>query len=271
MPAVLLVPLTIELARHAAVSAGLVDPLPAAIGAGAVMTALGVLLIFLASRQVDRFERTLKGAINSNLLSMVAHELRAPLAAMRNLADVVDTAWDELSEEQKRGALRTTAEETARLLDLMHDLAQLARLESGGLPARPEAVVLCDALLDAVAGDTREVAVRCPPTIVVLVDPEHLRLMLGACLSPAGGSAPGTVRIDAAARGSAAILHVRLPVPADLDDGRRNTRRASPWTVAELARLSKGDASFERIDETSCRFVLTLPLAVSVPTTEPGV
>ncbi len=78
-----------------------------------------------ADRELDRMK--------SNLISTVSHELRTPLAAIKGYATTLlaeDVEWDIQSQ---REFLTIISNETDRLSDLVNNLLDLSRIESGSL------------------------------------------------------------------------------------------------------------------------------------------
>lgn len=267
-PVALLVPLGLEVARHQFATALGVS----LVAAGQVFATAMVLFAFVVvgAVRLDRSERELHAARESAFMSTMSHELRTPLIAIRNLAEVVERSWDDVTEEQKREANRAALAQSTRLLDLVHDTSQLRRLDAGTLPAHPEGVSLRHALRAAVDERGIRVAIECPRGLRVWMDPEYLRLMLGACLRLAQRSGPGPRTLRAVARRDDACIYLEVPSRAGVVAAPPTESSWSLWTIAQLARRWGGDASFERVDEERSRFVVTLPLAAQIPSEQPG-
>lgn len=97
---------------------------------GLVMAACGVssMAALLVWRTLVRQHRL--GVAKSNLLASVSHELRAPLASVRLLADNLER--DRVSEpERRRESLRLIGRECRRLGALVDNVLDLSRLERG--------------------------------------------------------------------------------------------------------------------------------------------
>lgn len=83
------------------------------------------------------------------LVSWVSHDLRSPLAGIRAIADALaDGVLDDGGAAVHVHRLRM---ETERLTNLVDDLAQLSRMETGRLELELEPVSLCDLVSDALA------------------------------------------------------------------------------------------------------------------------
>lgn len=92
------------------------------------------------------------------LLSNVSHELRTPLTIISGYIQSTLRRGNNLSEMQ-REALNTAASEADRTVQLLQDLLDLARLDSGRMQFQIENIVLND-LLHEVAGMGREYSKR---------------------------------------------------------------------------------------------------------------
>jgi signal transduction histidine kinase len=268
-PATLLVPIVLEMVRFRLERAGVFEESSSVVATSeafaVALTLLGGLLI--GATYLDRIEGELRRTREVLFMSTLTHELRTPLVAIRNLTEVVDQQWERIDEELRRAAVRTAHEQSRTLLALLHDTSQLRRLDVGSLPAQPTGIALCDGIAAALEEREVEASVDCPPTLRVWVDPEHLRLLLGACLRLALRAGPGPIAIRATATGEDACVYVEIPShPAPAEPLREDASGWSLWTVAELARQWGGDAAFERLGEDRSQFVVTLPLAALVPT-----
>ena len=105
----------------------------------------------------------------NDFLALLGHELRNPLAAIRNAADVLDLA-DALPElaEEMRVIIRRQATVMARLVD---DLLDTSRIAHGKIELRKKRFDLC-ALLERTAADIRS-ATQGTEVIIAVDAPEH--------------------------------------------------------------------------------------------------
>ena len=78
--------------------------------------------------------------IKSQFVSMVAHELRAPLAAIEGWLDVVLSGEAGGDEQQKRQWLQRAKERAGSLLALVHDLLEINKIEAGKVAQKMESV-----------------------------------------------------------------------------------------------------------------------------------
>ncbi|MEP6908973.1 MAG: ATP-binding protein [Actinomycetota bacterium] len=70
-------------------------------------------------------------ALRADFVSMVSHELRSPMAAVIGSAKTLQTRWRELSPEQRESFLGLIEHETNRLAELVGDVLDTSRIESG--------------------------------------------------------------------------------------------------------------------------------------------
>ncbi|MDR6173974.1 signal transduction histidine kinase [Nocardioides zeae] len=143
------------------------------------------------------------------LVATVSHELRTPLAGLRavleNLVDDVGAPGP----EARHAALATALGQAERMSGLVEDLLDLARVDAGHAPLRPEAVDVA-ALLDAcvaeavTAAGPRGRAVTYavdvdPVELTVRADPARLHQLVANLLDNAARHSPagGTVRATA--------------------------------------------------------------------------
>ncbi len=131
-------------------------------------------------REVDRHK--------SEFLAMLGHELRNPLAAIRNA--LVLCQVENESFEWVKGVVDRQSAQLARLVD---DLTDVSRITQGKVELRRERVVICEAVARAVeatrsliAQRGHELSVKCPPhALWVEADPARLEQIVGNLLSNA--------------------------------------------------------------------------------------
>jgi signal transduction histidine kinase/uncharacterized membrane protein YeaQ/YmgE (transglycosylase-associated protein family) len=70
-------------------------------------------------------------ALRADFVSLVSHELRAPMAAVIGCASTLRARWRELSADQRESFLALIEQETGRLANLVGDVLDTSRIEAG--------------------------------------------------------------------------------------------------------------------------------------------
>jgi len=86
--------------------------------------------------------------LKSDFVSMVSHELKTPLAAMRTSAQVLEAA--DIATETKREMLDIILRNVDRQTNLVNDLLDLSRIESGRMELKIESVSLDSVIADSI-------------------------------------------------------------------------------------------------------------------------
>lgn len=114
---------------------------------------------------VDKVEAA--NQLKREVVAMVSHDLRTPLTSIQaTLSLLADGAYGDLSEKGKR-MVDNTDRETTRLMNLIRDLLDVEKLDSGSLDVLPTDVPLAriiDTGLNAVraAANAREIGIETP-------------------------------------------------------------------------------------------------------------
>lgn len=96
----------------------------------------------------------------SDLVATVAHELRSPLTGVKGFVQALLNRWDKLNDEQRKLMLTTVNADADRLVRLIAELLDVARIDTGRLslyPREVDAVVLARRVVDSVAAGTSRV------------------------------------------------------------------------------------------------------------------
>jgi signal transduction histidine kinase len=249
---------------------------------------LGALARELAdvSRRLDesrRRERALESS-RRELIAWVSHDLRAPLATIRAMAEALDddiVGGDEVTVKRYHAQIRTDAE---RLTALVDDLFELSRIHSGALRLGDEKVDLSDALADALAGASAAADLKGVTVVERLAGLPPVEVSARECCRALDNlfdnairhtQPGGTVRIEAAAAEGAAVLHVEdecggipepdLPRVFDIafrgDDARDRDERGGGLGLAISRGLIEAHAGSVTVANTGtgCRFTVALP------------
>jgi signal transduction histidine kinase len=232
-----------------------------------------------------RMEAVRANRAKSDLLAKVSHETRQPVHATIGWVDTLDLGiYGELSPEQ-HDALRRIKQNQERLLSLLNDLLDMARIEAGKLEVRLGRVPLVGALESVEAAVLPQLRAKslqydstCDPELVLLADAAHLTGILTNLLSNAMKFTPvgGRVSVDCRVEGNQARICVAdsgIGIPAALhervfepffqaDSGFTRTTSGAGLGLAisrEAARAMGGDITIESEEGAGSTFILALP------------
>ncbi|MCX5999595.1 MAG: ATP-binding protein, partial [Chloroflexi bacterium] len=149
-----------------------------------------------ALREADR--------LKTELLSNVSHELRTPLASIKGFCTSILRYYNKMSDDDKRDSLREISDASDRLTELIENLLALSKLESVGLQAEKESVMITALITSAVeemgmkAKGHRFVTDVVKPLSAVEADPRRIRQVLDNLLSNAVKYSPEgtTIRVS---------------------------------------------------------------------------
>lgn len=99
----------------------------------------------LAQRVLNNFEelKALDSA-KSDFLNIASHELRTPLTSIKGSLSLLRTGIDKLPPEKSQKLFEIAEKETDRLIRLINDLLDLAKIEAGKLPLEKDWVPIDD-------------------------------------------------------------------------------------------------------------------------------
>ena len=156
-------------------------------------------------------------ALRADFVSLVSHELRSPMASVIGSARTLEQRWRELSPEQRESFLALISHETSRLAELIGDVLDTSRIESGTFSYSFEDVDLARLVRDSAAAAehgqdevTVEAVVR-EPLPAVRGDRDRLRQVLVNLIDNAVKySPPGDrVSVEAEQSDSRVVIQVR--------------------------------------------------------------
>jgi signal transduction histidine kinase len=276
LPSTVAIPIFIEWMRAAVESHRLVDARAGSFVTLFATSAFASCIVVVVAWRLEEQERRIRASRESSFLTLLSHELRTPLVAIRNLGEIVEARWDELTAEQKRHAVGTIADQASRTLDLVGSMTLVSRIEAGTLDASPVPVPVrsgIEAALQAL-GSTDDVDVECPQGLMAHADPLLLKRMVEAYVVNALTHGAQPVRVIARQAGEQVEVRVEdagAGIPAGQEEQLftrfaqvrgGSTRRGSGlglWLVGELARLSGGEASWSARDGGGSAFRFTVP------------
>jgi signal transduction histidine kinase/HAMP domain-containing protein len=237
--------------------------------------------------QVIRDETELEAVrrARDSVLANISHEFRTPLAAQLASIELLSAGLDTLPPEKLRGLVASLERGTQRLTQLIDNLLESVRIESGQLAIRSQRVELAEVVEDAqalvgslLAQRGQSLAVELPAQLPVLnADKTRLTQVFVNLIANANKFSPegSTVRIGAAAEGASLRAWVEDEGPGPLDGqsaalfdrfrrGGTEPEAAGMglglWLVKSIIERHGGSVAFERTPAARTRFTLILPL-----------
>jgi signal transduction histidine kinase len=172
------------------------------------LTRVAVCLRDTAAR--SRYERS-----GTELLSVVAHELRSPLTSVKGFTATLLAKWERFTDEQKLHMLRTVDSDADRLTRLISELLDVSRIETGRLELHKQVVDLPALVQRDLAGrvaagepEDRFVTVVEPDLPELWADPDKLAQVIGNIVENALRHGSGTVTITVGPRDGGVTVEV---------------------------------------------------------------
>ena len=229
---------------------------------------------------VDELRRL--SALRADFVSLVSHELRSPMAAVIGSARTLQQRWHGLRPDQREAFLAVIADETTRLSDLVGDVLDTSRIESGTFGYTFSDVDLAEIVRDSAAAaeigqDEVKLSPELPTTLPrVRGDAERLRQLIDNLISNAVkySDAGAEVSVHAQADGGHVVVRVRDAGPgiAPEQQGQifekfgRATGSAKPGTglglflARSFAEAHGGSLTVESRPGEGATFTLKLPV-----------
>ena len=182
---------------------------------------------------VEEMER-----MRAEFLAMVSHELRAPLTSIKGSAATVLGSAADLDPAVIRQFFRIIEDQADHMQDLVADLLDVARIETGTLPVNPEpteAVALVDRARNAFisAGGRNNLAIDIEPGLpIVMADRRRIAQVMGNLLSNAArhSTESSVIRVTAVRED----VHVAISVA---DEGRGIPAESLPHLFRKFSRV----------------------------------
>ena len=184
--------------------------------------------------------------LRADFLAMVSHELRIPLTSIKGSAATILDSVADLDPAVVRQFVRIMRDQADHMNDLVGNLLDVARIETGALPVSPEPAEVA-ALVDRArsafgnAGGGNILEIDIPPDLpLVLADRRRVvQVLVNLLTNAARHSPPGSaVRVSAARDG----VHVAVTVS---DEGRGIPAERLPYLFRKFSGDRSGDWSGE--------------------------
>lgn len=249
-----------------------------------IATAVQNIHVYEAERNAAEELRRLS-ALRADFVSLVSHELRAPMASVIGCAQTLRQRWRELAPDQRESFLALIEGETARLATLIGDVLDTSRIEAGTFPftfAQIDLEELVREASEVVRLGQEEVGVRLTVTSripPVRGDRERLRQLLLNLLSNAVKYTVAGDEVEVTAAGEDGVAAVSVTdhgpgIPRDEQRlifekfGRVNQGgKAKPgaglglFIARSIAEAHGGSIDVESEPGAGATFTLRLPLA----------
>jgi K+-sensing histidine kinase KdpD len=239
--------------------------------------------------QVIRDETELEAVrrARDSVLANISHEFRTPLAAQLASIELLSAGLESMPAAKQRELVSSLERGTLRLTQLIDNLLESVRIESGQLSIRRQSVALAEVVEDAqalvgslLAQRQQRLELSLPPDLpLVAGDKPRLTQVFVNLLANANKFAPeaSVVRIGAAARGaqveawvedegagpaaeSGAALFARFHRGAGGAEPEAAGLGLGLWLVKSIIERHGGSVAFARTDAGRTRFTLSLPL-----------
>lgn len=144
----------------------------------------------------------------AEMISMMAHELRSPLTAVKGFSATLVSKWDRFSDEQRKELIGTIHQDAERMGRIIAEVLDIARAEAGRLELAKTEIELVTLVAEAIESvgterPTDRVEVSIPDDLKVLADPERIgHVVRNLIENGIRFSTEGPVRLAASSEGS---------------------------------------------------------------------
>ncbi len=164
--------------------------------------------------------RALLDRERSDLVATVAHELRSPLTGVKGFVQALLNRWDKLTDDQRKLMLTTVNADADRLVRLIAELLDVARIDTGRLqlyPRESSAEVLVGRVVASIeAGTSRSISLEVEDDLPeIFADPDKFTQVVTNLIENAIRHGMGQVSVALAAR--PALPGVRITVDDEGD------------------------------------------------------
>lgn len=228
--------------------------------------------------ELERADERVAGL--DEILDLVIHELRNPVAVLKGFASSIGTAAEKMDPEAMKKAAKAIHRGADRLDALLSSLADVRSLDEGSLQIHPENVLLSEIVRGALEGQTlvtldHRISVHIEDDVLLHADPVRIRQVLTNLISNAVKFSPrdSSVEITASREDDEAHICVKdegpgIPVAradAVFDKFTRlnatvNGSGIGLYISRGIARAHGGELELAETDGRGCTFLLRLPI-----------
>jgi signal transduction histidine kinase len=238
----------------------------------------------------DLTERARLEQAKSDFVATASHELRSPLTSIKGFVELLERSPEEMSPRQ-REFVEIILRSTDRLVDLVNDLLDVARIEAGHVEVNRRPIDVGEAVLEVtellgprLSAKQQELVVAVVPALpLAIADPSRIRQIVANLLTNAHlyTEEGGRIEIAVEAEGSWVRIEVHdSGVGMTEEDAARiferfyrgpRTNAGSPGTglglsiVKSLVELHHGEIEVESELGRGSTFRVRLPAAVPLP------
>jgi signal transduction histidine kinase len=155
-------------------------------------------------------------ALRADFVSLVSHELRSPMASVIGSAKTLRQRWRELSPHQRESFLALIDHETGRLADLVGDVLDTSRIESGSFSYSFSDVDVGELVRESAAAAERAqdevnvLAQVATPLPTIRGDRERLRQVLTNLIDNAVKYSPAGAEVEVDTFAHNGLIHVEV-------------------------------------------------------------
>jgi two-component system sensor histidine kinase MtrB len=136
-----------------------------------LLTTVGTLIAAFLEKIIEQSQLRRLNELKSQFAAIASHELRTPVAAIYGAVQTLDAREEELAPAQLSELRRMLSVQSKRLLELVGDLLDLSRLESGSVEIAPTPFNIRErlaAILETL--DAPEIIVEVPADLTTIAD-----------------------------------------------------------------------------------------------------
>lgn len=245
-----------------------------------LLTTVGTLIAAFLEKIIEQSQLRRLNELKSQFAAIASHELRTPAAAVYGAVQTLDAREGELTPAQLSELRRMLSVQSKRLLELVDDLLDLSRLESGSVEIAPTQFNIRERLAAIVEtlGAT-EIRIEVPADLTTVADTQAFDRIATNLLTNAirHGAPPLRVSVRKADRQLELCVEDHGPgiegkLVASIFDpftrGATGTREGAGLGLSiaqSYARAHGGTLTYEPLEPNGARFRLRLPTGVATP------